>query len=1492
MKIMRFLAILLAGFVTSQVSAGEYLWLEGEAPSANPLHATVATPERNALLSGGKWINLSIPANEVPQKVPPEGALLGYDFDVKTAGHYEIWNRLGMNAIRSSFDWRIDNKEWQNIPVDAPYVDLMELGFWSQVAWVKLGNATLSVGKHMLQIRVMPTQTEKKGIARATGKDVVAKESLPVVYVADCFCLSLGAFHPHGNFKPDDPWITDDDRKAAAQIFDAKSGDTPGERTTTPLPGLWEVARWDEFEPVDRTHPDTVLPDVSQLFWTAIIVPGDKGKLRPDLTFAHRLVYRTHIAVPANNKRSAYVLHLPANNLMTSVFVNGQFCGGATTMLVPWDCDVSASIQPGATNEIEMVIKDVYYAFSTRKGPFSHTAYTPYEGVMRKLDNMWVGLSMDFPVANDPDSGILATPEFITCGSVYTADAFVRSSVQRKELSMDVTVTNATAQDVLAMVSVDVAPLAGGPVEKTFKPRAVTLSAHQGAVITFTESWENPKLWWPDDPQQYLATTMVRVEGIPVDAQHAKFGFREWNWSGNQILLNGIPWHGRSDATEGRSLAESLAIWQGHHQNLTTLLLGAPPKDTELEATLDAYDKAGIAVRLLDILNDEKLLYHCFGENDPVIFDRWKEHLVATAKAFRNHPSILVWSLGTSIAAAPDGGHVDKRSAAIAAAHDVNSAAKIDRVISDAATRVMACDPTRPVMMDGGRCLTTEEMPINGCQYEETEWRDYPDEAYTLERACLSDHFFEQLRLDRPIFIGKSINHFPMNNPQFLSQIGGDACGVCWQYAQSGAGLFARMISEGYRWYGISSVQFTHTQEQAGDYYASWSPVCALCRDWNVTFAGGTTVARTVKILNDSHCPDPINFSWKLSVDGKPVAGAQHTLAVPPGGAQELKIALPLPLVKTRTRGEWLLTCSRADKELFRDRKEIWVIDPDGGPKPVFNEGELAVLDPRGTVIARLTKRGIAFTELKPGVEIPATARVVVVGPDALDAHDAADAKWKDVAARGGRVLVLDQSQPLHLTALPVNLEIATCTGRVAFAESLQHPVFQGLALPDFFTWSGNHQVYRNVYRKGSSAIRSLVQCDEFLDYTALAECNVNDGLLVLCQLLVGTKLDTDPVAQRLFDNLLGYVAAYQPLSYKQVAQTFSRPDPRARLLSEAGVQSTNVDNALAAMRAGSAQIVMADATPVELKSLADNLGIVQPYLQNGGWLVLWGVTPEGLAMYNKLVGVDHIIRPFTCERVMLPEDRDPLLLGLTQHDLAMTTANDKNLHASYIPPFDYCSDSFSYVVDLEDVAPFLQIDWKKFNPGKDKPFCDHDPHNLVNGLFSWDSWRYIFQLPILQPELLEWDMTLPRAEVLTEFSVVPNGSYKKITGLTLTFDNQPQSTINLRIVPNNSKQTYPLPDCKAQTIHLKITDWADGSGPDLVGIDNLWFRARRSPEYFSKVKPLLNIGGLIKYPQGQGGIILCQIHVPEHEQASQNAGRKQKIISTLLRNLGAKLNP
>jgi len=1465
-----------ACLLPSVLPAADYIWIEGETPTQNPLHLEAAGVERSQYLSDSKWLKLMIGENEVGRKVPAEGALVGYEFDAPKAGAYQIWGRIGMQSIRSAFDWRIDEQPWRTIPVDAPYTDLMDPGVWNEIEWIRLGDAELTAGKHALQFRLMPSFKEEKQKG-ADGKETIEKKPQRMVFCPDCFCLSLGEFRPHGKYKPDADWMTDDDKKAAAQVFELKPGGKGDDRITLPLAGLWQVGRYDEFEVADRCGPDKSLPDRASVYWRSIPIPSDKYKSLPEFTFAHRLVYRTRVASPAEMNGRSFFLHFPGNNMISSVFVNGQFCGWTKAMLAPWDCDVSAAMKPGGENEIAVVIKDTYYAISPQKMKTNSKVLSlhPYS-VLRQN---WVGQFMDFPVNSVPESGILETPSLVACGGVYAADVFAKPSVKRKELGLELTLKNPGPAVVDVKVEVALEPLGGGPAEKTFAANTATVGAGQELALNLAEPWENPKLWWPDDPRQYEVVTRISAAGRPTDVRRTKFGFREWEWNSSQFKLNGIPWHGRSDTTTPKTMDACLKLWRDHNQTVMRFW-GDNWCGLKRSAALDVLDREGMVVRISGIFDGEGANY-LHGLSDPVLFDNWATHLEQFVKAYRNHPSILIWSIENEIT------FINSRN--------LGQAKTVEPLVAKAAKRAMEVDPTRPVMVDGGRCLIAEDLPVNGCHYEEAEWREYPQEAYTLERLYKS-HEVEnaigwdgiipwRLVPDRPIFMGESF-YLRGERPVSFAQFGGEGCVLGWQAARPGAGLFAKILSEGYRWHGVAAFMFSLTDDGVSDIYNCWKPVCALCREWNWTFAGGSKVARTLKVLNDTHYADPIEFAWEYRLDGKPVGGEKKVLTIPPGEGQELKITLDVPAVKDRTRAQFILTCSRDGKEVFRDEKESSVISPDNGPRPAFKAGELAVVDPGGTVKARLQKNGIAFTELNITDDVPMAVRVLIVGPDAIDLRQATDTKWKGVAARGGRVLVLDQANPLRFSAIPADLEVTPYAGRIAFAENLRHPAFQGLDQPDFFTWTHDALVYRNVYRKASRGAKSLAHCDKDLGFCCLAECEVNEGLMLLCQMEVGTKLASDPVAQRLFDNLLACTASYQP-TRKPAALVFDETSPRGKLLAESGLQYELAGGVLEVLKAGKAQIVVADATPENLHALAAIPDVVKAYTEKGGWLFLWGLTPEGLQDFNKLVGVEHLIRPFIRERVMFPMQRDPLVSGLTLRDIVMESGQQIAFYAGRY----MASDAFSYVVDYDNVAPFLKFpDWRQFNPGKDKPDPDKDPYNLVDGFVGSDDWRYIFQIPI-KPEFMEWDMELPREETPTEIMIIPNGYYKLLTRIELTYDGDTEHPIPLTFEPKNTEQSFTLPERKAKKIHLKIVSWEEKQAASCVGIDDMWIKVKRSPEFYEKVKPLLNISALVKYPQGLGGVILCEVNVPAQEQLAENAQKKRNIVSTLLRNLGAVLS-
>jgi beta-galactosidase len=416
------------------------------------------------------------------------------------------------------------------------------------------------------------------------------------------------------------------------------------------------------------------------------------------------------------------------------------------------------------------------------------------------------------------------------------------------------------------------------------------------------------------------------------------------------------------------------------------------------------------------------------------------------------------------------------------------------------------------------------------------------------------------------------------------------------------------------------------------------------------------------------------------------------------------------------------------------------------------------------------------------------------------------------------------------------------------------------------------------------------MQCDVGLACTALVECPVQDGLLMLCQALVGSKLDADPVAGRLFDNLLAHALAYGREA-RPTAAVVEPDSPKQKLLTESGLAYRLLDDPVRAVASGRFGIVIVDATPDNLASLAARADAVDAFTESGGWLMLWGVTPEGLEAFNSLVGAQHLMRPFRQERVYLRSPRDPLVAGLSQRDVAMSTGRKYMRFMETEIPSD---DAFTFVVDYTDVAPFAE--WPEpeyFKHFDEDPLnSGHHPLNMVNGMTRRDFWRFIFYLHLFDDPPTEWTIELPRREEVAGLAIIPNPTYHHLETLRLAFDGREEDAVTLELEEHGEgppkRQEFDFTPRPAKTVTFDLVEWEEVGSQDVLGIDNLWITAQRSDEFLRKVKPLLNIGALVRYPQGKGGIVLNQVNTLESEANPVNAEKKKAIVSTMLRNMGA----
>ena len=109
---------------------------------------------------------------------------------------------------------------------------------------------------------------------------------------------------------------------------------------------------------------------------------------------------------------------------------------------------------------------------------------------------------------------------------------------------------------------------------------------------------------------------------------------------------------------------------------------------------------------------------------------------------------------------------------------------------------------------------------------------------------------------------------------------------------------------------------------------------------------------------------------------------------------------------------------------------------------------------------------------------------------------------------------------------------------------------------------------------------------------------------------------------------------------------------------------------------------------------LAANLSKVRAFTEAGGWIIFNNLSPDGLADYNRLVGVDHVIRPFRNEKVTWPAVRNPITSGLPTSNIVFGTGKRIMWFA---PPEWPDPNGYSYVVDLDEVAPFAKSTFYKW---------------------------------------------------------------------------------------------------------------------------------------------------------------------------------------------------
>jgi beta-galactosidase len=210
----------------------------------------------------------------------------------------------------------------------------------------------------------------------------------------------------------------------------------------------------------------------------------------------------------------------------------------------------------------------------------------------------------------------------------------------------------------------------------------VELQANNEKEVVQTITVDNPLLWTPEIPNLYKAQIKVMQEGKAIDTFQSTFGIRSIKFSpengfqlnGKTVIINGGCVHHDNGCLGAKAYdrAEERRVELLKSAGFNAVRTSHNPPS---EAFLDACDRLGLLVidESFDGWRESKTPY----DYSKYFDDWWQRDLESMVLRDRNHPSIIMWSIGNEIIER-------KKPEAVATA----------KKLADCVRKI---DPTRPV---------------------------------------------------------------------------------------------------------------------------------------------------------------------------------------------------------------------------------------------------------------------------------------------------------------------------------------------------------------------------------------------------------------------------------------------------------------------------------------------------------------------------------------------------------------------------------------------------------------------------------------------------------------------------------------------------------------------------------------------------------------------------------------------------------------------------
>lgn len=394
------------------------------------------------------------------------------------------------------------------------------------------------------------------------------------------------------------------------------------------------------WRPLDLPH-DWSIEDLPDQTPDSIMGPFSKAsvcKMGTGFTVGGTAWYRKHFTIDKSDKGKTAYLQFDGVYMNSDIWINGKHVGNHPYGYTSFWYDITPYLNPaGQPNVVAVQVKNegLNARWYSGSGIYRHT---------------W--LTLVNPVHIAPWGIFVTTPE--VTDNQATVEVFT-------------TVTNQGSTDVPVTLAVTLkdpsGAAAGNASTDTIVPAGKSIEVNQPVSVT------NPQKWSIEQPGLYQATVTVSAGKMESDKSVASFGIRTI----------------RIDAETGLTLNGKRVELKGgcfHHDNGP---LGAAAIDRAEERKIELFKKAGLnAIRcshnppspyLLDVCDRlgmlvideafdmwEKSKMNMFAAKDAppaedyskYFRDSWQKDITSMVMRDRNHPSVILWSIGNEIPEAAD----------------------------------------------------------------------------------------------------------------------------------------------------------------------------------------------------------------------------------------------------------------------------------------------------------------------------------------------------------------------------------------------------------------------------------------------------------------------------------------------------------------------------------------------------------------------------------------------------------------------------------------------------------------------------------------------------------------------------------------------------------------------------------------------------------------------------------------------------------------------